>query len=377
MQSSFGQPGRARATLAGILSAAILSLLWFAPVASAGQITLGFDDQPSGTVITTQYQSADGVEFGQFTGGAAGNAFTVNASSPSTLASSPPNVLDMAFCEFSVEFPECTTDNDIHFDLPQSSVSFKLGFDDPDAPSGQTVTVTAYDASGNTLATVSPTVGVGVHTPVTIAQTGGGAAKIAFLRFTAFDDDNWHELTAIDDLSFLSGTAGPQVGVSTTGESYLYTGSTPASTAQTIRVAGFAGSTGPVSLAVAGLPNGVSAKFATNPFTGGNGATDVLTPTAPAGTPGQPLANVSVTATPSPTAGTAPVSTTFPSRTSSTATAPRRSRSRWPRPPATARRPVRRAVRSSTTAYRWSRIVRRSCACSRTLWVFCSAAHRA
>jgi hypothetical protein len=298
----------------GVIFAPVLVLLAGAPVAHAAQVTLSFDDKANGTAITNQYQAAAQVEFGKFTGGATGSPFSIEASSPASLANSAPNVLLLGQCSGAgKEFPHCTTDNYIRFNVPQSTISFRMGFDSTAAFS-HVVQVTAYDASGTQITSVSPTVGVGVHTPVTITQPGSGAAAIVYLHFTHNDFDNAYEYTAIDDLSFDNGSApaSPQIGVAASGEAFLYTGNSAATTTETLTVGRFAGSTGPVTLAVAGLPPGVSAKIAANPFTGGDGGTDVVTLSAPGGTAGQPLKTITVTATPSASAGSQPVTVKFP-----------------------------------------------------------------
>ncbi len=130
----------------------------------------------------------------------------------------------------------------------------------------------------------------------------------------AYDEvSDGNHFAAIDDLTFNNGAATPQIGVSTAGEVYVYTSGKSAATAGAgVSIGRFGGSTGPVTLAVSGLPPGVTGQFATNPFTGGNGATDTLTLHAPAGTPGHALMNATVTATPSTPAGSQPVTATLP-----------------------------------------------------------------
>jgi hypothetical protein len=278
--------------------------------AQAAPVTLGFDDQSDGTTVTNQYEAADFVQFGRFTGGAAGSPFTTFAPSPSALASSTPNVLLMAQCS-GIEVQSCQADGYIHFEVPQSSISFKLGDASQFAPSNSDVTVTAYDASGNVLTSVTPSIGSGVHTAVTITPSGGPG--ISFLHFAEAEFNNNIEPAAIDDLTFDNGGSkpSPQIGISNGGEAYLFTDHSPESTVENITIGRFAGSTGPVNLDISGLPPGLDASFAQDPFTGGDGASDPITISAPADTPGLPLKNVTVTATPSSSAGSVPVSTTF------------------------------------------------------------------
>lgn len=299
----------ARRTIIAAAAALACALLGAAP-ALATSVTLGFDDQSSGTTITTQYESADQVEFGVFTGGgSAGLPFVADAMSPTSVAQSAPNALEFGYCDHA-EISQCDNDGYIHFDIPQSSIGFYLGFAGS-AASSHAVSVTGYNASGAAVASLSPTVSYGVHTLVTLSSA---TANISFVEvsYTEFADGN-HQL-AIDDLTFQNGAPTPQVGVQPSGEVWLNTSRSAAASAQEgIKVGRFGGSTGPVTLAVSGLPSGVTGKFSANPFTGGNGATDTLTLSAPAGTPGRALTNVTLTATPSSTAtGGQPVTTTFP-----------------------------------------------------------------
>jgi hypothetical protein len=282
--------------------------LFGAGSASAAQVTLGFDGQAAGTVIKNQYGTADGVQFGQFTGGPTGDSFTVASPSPSSVASSPPNVLQIGRCE-STEIPECVADGYIHFDTPQSAVSFRLGFLSSSA-TAVAVTVKSYDASGKVVQTVTPTASYGVHTLVSL---NSASADISYVEIDYNEFTDAFHSTSIDDLTFASGTGQPAIGINAGNEVWLDTSDdAPATAGTAVKFARYGGSTGDVTLHIQGLPAGVHAHFAHNPFTGGNGASDALTFSAPAGTAGLPLTNLTIVAVPSSGAGTQTVTATLP-----------------------------------------------------------------
>ncbi len=277
--------------------------------ARAADTTINFDNLPNGTTVAGQY-AAQGVTFDQAPFGAAG-LLPFTESDP-TGAHSPPNVLN-------INEGGCGLENTRHelwgeLAAPRNHVNLFVG--DINTAIAEQVTLTGYDLSGNSIPgatqTVSLSGGIGVHTFMSITDP---RSQISFFEVlgtaSAF-------CLAIDDFSFdaLPSKIAPDFGLSTlaTSDTVVAGGSTSVS----LLLHRTSTSTGPISLAVSGLPTGVAASINPDPTSGADGSQITLILTAAANAPPAQNVPVTVTGTPSSTAGTQPRSVSIPISVSGT-----------------------------------------------------------
>ena len=170
-----------------------------------------------------------------------------------------------------------------------------------DASAHSRVTLFALDPSGKIIGrdAASVTGGAGFDTPLEVTSS---ARDIASFVVSAGPQGGRSSHIGIDDLTFDKSAVPPtpDFGLEYNAAAHPFgvlvdPGSSAAVSLVIHRVNG---STGPLKLAVSGLPAGVSATFAENPTSGGEGAMVNLTFTAAATAPGASGVPVTVTGTP-------------------------------------------------------------------------------
>jgi hypothetical protein len=274
--------------------------------AIAADTVINFDDQPAATVINTQY-SAQGVTLDEGPLGPTGRMPFIYAPPNPGEAHSPPNVLDISRgC--GGEFPDAALVG--RFAAPRNHVSLFVGHVQPGTAITQPVTLQGFDLGGNPIAAAKDTVsfsGYGLGTQATITDPN---SQISFFGLTSTIPTFC--TVAVDDLSFdaLPSTIPPDFGLSV--QSTGLTLAAGNSSNATLGLHRTATSTGPISLSVRGLPEGVSASVSPNPTSGGDGSTMTLTLSAAANAPPAQNVLVTVTGTPSASAGSRQHSVTIP-----------------------------------------------------------------
>jgi hypothetical protein len=273
----------------------------FTTAVFAADTVIGFDDFPASTEISTQYHDR-GVDLDTKLGGGASDFPNTVAATPSFSA---PNVLDISR-RYPVEIPGAYL-RGVFTDPHHRTVSARVhgrGF--PAGPLTGTTTLTAYDLSGNIVASVS---GVAPPPDAGFALLAVTSANADIARFEVACGN---DLLFLDDLTFDSLQGAPKPDFSLFGiRTDIAVAGTATSTATVRR---FAGSVGNVSLALSNLPPGVFLSgIVPNPVNGPDGASATITLTADAtATPVQDWP-VTITGTPSSTAGQyGPHSVSFP-----------------------------------------------------------------
>jgi hypothetical protein len=263
-------------------------LACFVPTAAlAASNTIDFSGDSPGTQISTQYQSQD-VVFGIDLSGAADQPQPLivenNPNSP------PAHVAQMTcgaeVCNLTqwIEFAPAQVQ---HVSLLAQAV----------VASSATVTLTAYDASGNAIngASVSKVVSSSSQTQLSVsapsveistvsihASDGQGGAGFAFTDLT-YDP---YATTASPYFSFVRAFAPNGASV--------YAGSSGGAVFILRR---FAGSAGPINLSYAGAPQGVTLSFSPNPDSGGDKTTVAVTVAAAPNAPTAVQVPVTITGT--------------------------------------------------------------------------------
>jgi hypothetical protein len=278
-----------------------LSLAVAPQVAAAADTVIGFDDQASGTVITNQY-AALGVTFDRAPSGPTSYMPTVQADAAN--AHSSPNVLTVAHgC--GGEFPQ--VEMWAAFAAPRNHVSTYVG----NLPGGLggAVTMQGYDLGGNPITAAKDTVSFpntgGVNSFVSIMDP---LSQISYVELTSTIPT--YCPVAIDDFTFdaVPATISPDFGLS--AKSSTVNLPPGGSFDQTLTLHRTSTSTGPITLSLSGLPGNVTTTLNPNPVTGPDGSTISLKLTVPADSPAE-SAKVTVTGTPSSSAGSQPRSTSF------------------------------------------------------------------
>jgi hypothetical protein len=286
------------------LSAALLA---FPGVAAAADTTINFDNLASGTTVSNQY-APQGVTFDQSPSGPA-TLMPFIQSDPAGAHSSP-NVLNINQGGCGAE----VTRHELWGQFAASRNHVNLFVGDLNTAAAEQVTLTGYDLSGTAIPTATQTVtlsgGSGVHTAMSITDP---SSQISF--FDVLGSSSARCL-AIDDFSFdaLPSAIAPDFGLSTLATSDTVVAGS--STSVPLLLHRTSTSTGAISLAVTGLPQGVTPSFSGagvsgNQTTGGDGSQITLTLSAAAGAPPAVNAPVTITGTPSAGAGSVPRSTTI------------------------------------------------------------------
>lgn len=275
--------------------------------AGAQAVTIGFDDLPAGTVLTNQYAGAggpgQGVVFGPLPGGAGDGIRPRIAGVGLVMANSGKQVASIAHCTCEFFIPNTTGS----FQTPRNSVSVRTGLTGSAEPA--VVTLTAYNSAGMVVGTpASASVGPGVKTKLEVSTP---SATIVGFRLAARDAQDTNKPVAIDDLTFdtAAATPPPEPDFALTATPGFVALTEGRSVTVDIAISRFGGSSGPVDLAAAGLPEGVAATLEPDPAPGSESTlTLAAAPGAPA-TVDQPPA-VTVTGSPgSPGTGPGPRTT--------------------------------------------------------------------
>jgi hypothetical protein len=307
---------RAALHLGGAVVAVVGTLVF--PGLALADTTVDFEQQEAGTVITNQYADlggpGQGVVFGPLPGSAGDGLRPVIRTPPAGQAQSGSQVADIAtcFCENFMLTPRTTGT----FSVPRSRVSVYVGYLGPPAfcspvmPGAACayVTLRAFDASGNPVATSSTLVkqGQGVHALLSVSTP---SATIVGFEITARHSADDNKQIAIDDLSFDVPSTPPPPDFTLTPQSTVPTLVDGAYTNDVITIGRLSGSAGDIRLAASGLPPGVHARFAPNPATSQSTLTLTADPNAPP--TGAAASAITITGTAlSATAGTVPHSFT-------------------------------------------------------------------
>ena len=162
----------------------------------AGTTTIGFDDQSSGTQITTQYH-AQGVDFVLNTTGSPGGNANYPTTQSSSVATSSPNVADIFDPACSGEF--CSNETIAKFSDPHGTVWVWVGDIGPTGDSAQ-VTFTGYKDDGTTVSSggqTSTTVTAGA--PMQEMEISSSTADTFF---AVVQSTSHHKVLVMDDLAF-------------------------------------------------------------------------------------------------------------------------------------------------------------------------------
>ena len=280
--------------------------LVFAANAYAAETVINFDDQPAHTTITNQY-SAEGVSFDQRPSGPA-ELHPFTEVPPAGQAHSSPNVLNISQgC--GGEFPHAELWG--RFSVPRNYVNLFVGNIYPELlAETQEVKLQGFDLAGNPVPGATDTVsmkGLGVNTEASISDA---ESEISYFQISS--NLNTYCPVAIDDLSFeaVPSTIPPDFGLSAPSVGPTLTPGNSVGVPLTLRRNST--SAGPISFSVSGEPIGVKASVTPNPSSGPDGSSLTLTLTSAANA--QPFSEVpvTITGTPSPTAGLKQHSVTIP-----------------------------------------------------------------
>lgn len=289
-----------RVSLSAVI-ALVLSLVGLAPLARA-DTTIGFDDLSPGTSVTNQYLFNNDVAF-------SGSFDPPVVRQVGGVAESTPNVVDIhTVCD--VDRP-VGGDMTAMFTSPHAKVTVYVGDQSGKAYPSNDVTLTGYDSSHAPIARASNTTGMlqgGVHNELSISDPGG---RIQSVDVSQAPTQSGACAAAVDDFSF-SDTPGPppppdfaltaQCPPACGGAVSVENGS---SVAVPLQVTRNPQSSGAISLSAQGLPPGVGYTVTPNPDV--TGGTSQVTLTLSADNSAPPATNVPVTITGTPTssAGTA------------------------------------------------------------------------
>jgi hypothetical protein len=298
--------GRVRTfgVIAVLVIVALVALLGPAGVLAADN-TIDFTGQSIGTTLTTQYQSQD-LTFGQaYFGADQEQPLTVQASTP------PPPTSDAQVAQTVCAVEVCRMTQWIEVYPAVNHVSMQLAAAGTGSASA---TVTAFDGSGNPVAATTATLQRASFTPISLAAAGN-ATTIAYLEISA-NDGAQGEGIAFTELAYgpFGAAATPDFGLvpgfSSGGIGVVAGGGAGAGASITLRRYG--GSSGPITFTHGALPAGVGLSISPSPDSGGDLSAATATFTAAANTPGVSQYPVTITGTPSASAGSAPHSITVP-----------------------------------------------------------------
>ena len=288
-----------------LLVVAVIAALLRPTGVLAADNTIDFAGLATGTSLTTQFQSQD-VTFGQSSfGPIQEQPLTVEASGP------PPPTAGAQVAETVCPVEVCRMDQWIAIYPAVNHVSMDLT--STGTAGTVSMTVTAFDGSGNQLDTTTQNVQENAFTPIALSAPGSDAT-IAYVEITA-NDGVQGEGIQFTELAYgpYGAPSTPDFGLVTgfpSGGIGVVAGGAPAIAEVTLRRYG--GSTGPITFTHSPLPAGVSVTISPSPDSGGDLSTLMATFTASAGAPGGAAIPVTVTGTPSGSAGTGAHSITVP-----------------------------------------------------------------
>jgi hypothetical protein len=240
--------------------------------ATAANTVIGFDDLADGTTVDTQYSALQGVQFDT-------TADLPVVRQVGALAQSPPNVANISVCS-ACEFFVPATDGHFSDAKTRQHLSVRVGEFGP-GPDQAVLTLTAYDVAHNVVAqspATTVTAGAGFHT---LLSADSAQPNIYAFEISARPNLDDNKQIGIDDLTFDNPTSGatPDFALTVPSGVTVLDGSSASVPVSIDRVSG---SSGNVSLSIAGLPPGVTASFVPNPA-GGSVSTLTLTAAPDAG----------------------------------------------------------------------------------------------
>jgi hypothetical protein len=245
--------------------------------------TIGFDDQPDGTVVTDEYASRGvgppGVTFidGVSIPGYSGCCLPVVTS---TSAAHSGGKVGSAYAQCHTEF--CTPGVAGKFDEFGSFVRVFVGTITSRISPPATVTLRAYDSSLEEIGQQTAT--LPVNSVSAQLEVDASSQEIAYFTVQAND---LNVAFGIDDLSFdVPETPPPpdfQLSVSSHLGIYAYPGG---GGSESIGIQRFNGSTGPIQFSAPDLPEGWSASFEPNPAPGTSTSSQVTITPSPGAAPG-------------------------------------------------------------------------------------------
>jgi hypothetical protein len=254
---------------------------------AATMTTITFDDLPSGTPVSTQYD-ARGVDFANGFVGLTVYCYPVIVKVTSSQAESGTHVADTSCLSGEIQ------DSSIRGNLNSSAqhVSVYAGFSPTEegAPASTPVTLTAYDVLGQVVDTSTATVpaGQGTHTLLAVSSSSP--------NIVGFDVTSSQMNVTVDDLTF-DNPSGVPADFSINPKSPIVQVEQGSTASDVVAIQRLNGSNGGVTFSTSALPAGVHASFTPNPASGDSTTMTVSTDSS---TPaeGFPGFDVTVTGTP-------------------------------------------------------------------------------
>ena len=289
------------------LAVAVLAALVIAASASGATRTVSFDDLPANTRVSNEYQASHGVTFAAAEGlRPLVKTFTGKAHSGDRVG--------VYSCEGLPGCGEGFSDPQLRASLTTSatSVSSYVGYwDDPAFPGGpdsMMVRILAYNSS-DVLVAQSGYASVARNAPLTqqVTATAPAGERIAYFDVIADGpDDAAGKYLAIDDVSVTTPDEPQPPDLTLNPGQTVVDVLTGAAVDLPVDMNRLNGSNGDVSFAVSGLPAGMTAAFNPNPVPGTQTRTTLTLTAAEGAAPSDQYSEITVTATPSPTAGSNP-----------------------------------------------------------------------
>ena len=288
-----------------VLVVAVLAALLGPTGVLAADNTIDFAGVSIGSSLTTQFQPQD-VTFGQsYLGPIQEQPLTAEASGPPP----PTSGAQVAQTECGVEV--CRMDQWIAIYPAVNHVSMDLTA--AGTAGAVSMTITAFDGSGNEIDATTQTVQESAFTPISLSAPGS-ATTIAYLEITA-NDGVQGEGIAFTELAYgpYGAASTPDFGLVpgfSSGGIGVVAGGGSGTADVTLRRYG--GSSGPITFTHGALPPGVALTISPSPDSGGDLSTLSAVFTASAGAPGGAAMPVTITGTPSGSAGSTAHSVTVP-----------------------------------------------------------------
>jgi hypothetical protein len=288
---------------AALVLVALAALTILLGSASAGIPTLGFDELPTGTVVSNQYLASGVLFVASGPHGGVSQLPTVTAV-PASQAESGTKVATAYACGHDFCQPYIIG----KFANPRRYVNVYVGAATAGAPPNVDIVLTAYDASDTSLQSDEATVaaGSGYRTELSV---GFLTQKIAYFEVRAKQSG---VTIGIDDVSFdATGSTKPDFAILATSASTALALHAGGTTSATLSLTRFGGSTGDIRFSTSDLPKGVTPAFAPGVSATGD-ATVTMTLSAAADAPSTSSVPFTAVATPFvASAGTVPHSVAF------------------------------------------------------------------
>jgi hypothetical protein len=286
----------------------VIALFGGAAEAQAGTKVINFDDQADGTTISNQYEASDNVTFTQ------SGSYLPVVRAVGSQAHSGANVADFSTCQgpgCGEGFPPLAARGDLS--THATSVSMYVGEITNGDPRAMPIQLTGYDGSGNVLAQ-SPVVmvnsGAGINTPLSISS----ATPMSY--FVVEDSNGGDFDVAMDDISIATPDAPQPPDFSLTQGNSVLDAIQGASVQDPLTIHRANGSNGDIAMSVSGLPAGMTGSFSPNPVSGTSSTTTLTVTAAPTAGASTAYSPVTITGTPSASAGPSPRSVAAEARIS-------------------------------------------------------------